>query len=314
MSNRTMLILAGVLILQVALAVALWLPRQAASVAEPLLAGLEAEQITGLAISDSTGQTVRLARQGDGWVLPEADDYIADGASIEAALAKLVALSRGSVVTETAASHARLQVSDDDFVRRIALETSAGATYVLYMGSSPSYSDAYVRLAGENAVHQGREMSSWEWSSAASGWVDTLYVSVPHEEVTALELANSLGALRLTRLDNGGWELTDGPEGYVLDETAANALVQRATSVRFAAPLGKALLPAYGLDAPLATVMIETDGGGQTMLVGAAQADGNYAVKASTSDYVVSVAPYAVQGLLEASGESLRLQEQPTGE
>lgn len=303
MNTLAQRLLLGALVLQVVLAALLWWPRDAAKAAEPLFDVADANEYVALRVSDAAGHEVHLARTEDGWVLPEADAYPADAASVDAALARLLTLTTGSPVTETAGSHGRLQVGASDYVRRVELLLADGNSNTVYLGASPTFSDSYVRLQGQDAVYRGRGISAWDWSATAAGWIDTLYVSIPLEAVASLRLVNANDDLLLTRRDDGGWALAgdDGP----LDESAVNALVQRAISVRMAAPLGKEPLPSYGLDTPLCKVTIATDDGTVELTVGAPHEDG-YVVKASTAEDYVQVADYSVESLIEATAESLR--------
>jgi len=300
------LVLLGALLVQVALTAILWWPRHTAQAVEPLLADVAATDVSSFVVTDDAGHEVELARSGDGWVIPNADSYPADSAKIDEAITKLIGLTRGNAVTETAASHARMKVADSAFARRVELRLSEGGTRTLYIGSSSSYGEGYARLAGEDAVYRARGLSTYEWSATASGWIDTLYVDIALAEVSALQVVNKNATLQLTRLDNGGWSLAGQPPDYKLSDAAVNTLAQRATSLRMTAPLGKELLPAYGLDVPLATVTITTAKGDTVLLVGAKQADGSYAIKSSANEYVVSVSSYTVEGLLNASADTLR--------
>ncbi len=302
-------VLLGVLVLQIILAALLWWPRSGEMAAEPLLDIADASAVVAMRVSDAAGSEVRLARIETGWALPEADDYPIDTARVDAALAGLLSLTHGSTVTETAASHERLQVANDAFVRRVVLELADGATRMLYLGASPALSDSYVRIDGQDQVYRGRGVSSWDWGATPSGWIDTLYMTTPLEDVSALHIVNSNDDLVLERREDGGWAL-QGDDDPV-DASAVNALAQRAISVRMAEPLGKDNLPAYGLDAPLCTVSITTNNGETQLVIGAAHARGGFVVKASTAEYYVRVADYAVESLIEATVESLRPESTP---
>jgi len=306
MNKRALYVLLGVLVAQIALAVFTWWPRNATVEAGPLLPDLTPAQITAFTVSDTDGHHVRLARSGEGWVLPEADDYPALSESVKEALNKLLAVTRAEVITETAASHTRLQVTADNYVRRIDLETSDGPAATLYLGSSLSYGDSNVRLADEDVVYRGTGLTPWEWGATPAGWVDTQYVNIALDEVTAVTILNGHGECMLTRTEAGGWALAGQAADDVLDEDAANTLVQQAATLRLTAPLSRTLDPAYGLDKPQATVTLRTAKGDTTVLVGAQQPDGGYAAKSSAAEYAVEISSYVAESLLNASVDTLR--------
>jgi len=203
--SRTNRILAAILAVQIVLvAVAFW-PRPA-SVAggESLFAGLEAEQITRLTISDGTGKQIKLAKEMGSWVLPEADDYPCTASTAPDFLEKIVALKTSRLVTQTPASHKRLKVAADDFERRVELELADGTTHRLYLGSSPSYGASHVRADGQDEVYLA-SLSASDAGVNASSWVDTLYFSVTQDQIVALTLENNNGRFEFEKGDAGTW-------------------------------------------------------------------------------------------------------------
>jgi len=104
--NRGNQVLAAILIAQIALAVLIFWPREASVAAgEPLLAGLEADQVVRLVIRDNQDQELQLAKGGDGWVLADAGDYPVNQGAVPELLEKIVSLQTGRLVAETRASH-----------------------------------------------------------------------------------------------------------------------------------------------------------------------------------------------------------------
>src|SRR3546814_18560039 len=86
----TILALSALLVLQVALA---GLSLSSGGLAgqppgTPLLA-FGADAVERLTISDGEGESVALARQDDGWVLPPAGDFPADSAKVDSLLPRL---------------------------------------------------------------------------------------------------------------------------------------------------------------------------------------------------------------------------------
>jgi len=319
--NRTNQILAVVLAVQIVLvAVAFW-PRPA-SVAggESLLAGLEAEQIAQLTISDATGKYIKLAKGAGDWVLPEADNYPCQANKVPEFLEKIVALDTNRLVTQTPASHKRLGVADDDFQRKIELELTDGTTRQLYLGSSPSYGVSHVRADGQNEVYLA-SLSASEAGVFASNWIDTLYFSVTQDQIVALMLENDNGRFEFEKDDAGTWTMKGLAADETLNQNNVTGLVNRIASLRMLRPLGKIEKDEYGLQEPSAVVTVQTrDEAGavetQTLRVGAkSDEDNSYAVISSESPYYVRVSDYTVKDFVEkARGDFLELPPTPTPE
>jgi len=315
--KRINLILVGLLAVQIALGVVVYWPKPAqTSGEEPFFPDLQVSDITGLSITDADGNSVQLKAVNGEWVLPEADDYPAQESKITPMLEKLLKLNTGRLVTRTDASHKRLQVAKDDFVRRVELETTDGARYTLYVGSSPRYGAVHVRLEGQSEVYLTNVFSPWEIGATPRDWVDPQYLSLSQEDISKITLENAGGELVFTKVISGSetggfWTLADLAEGESVDDNKVNTLLGQVASVTLLAPLGKEERDSYGMDEPSATATIETSEGTVTLRVGAKDSEGNYVVKASTEPYYVTVSGYAVNHLVEDTREDF-LQAPPT--
>ena len=315
--NRTNRILAVVLAVQIVLVAVVFWPKPA-SVAggESLLAGLEAEQVTQLTISDATGKQIQLAKEAGDWVLPEADDYPCQEKKVPQFLEKIVALKTNRLVTQTPASHKRLKVADDDFERLIELELADGTTQRLYLGSSPRYGTTHVRAEGQNEVYLA-SLSASEAGVNASNWVDTLYFSVPQDQIVALTLENENGRFEFEKDEAGTWTMKDLAADETFNENNVKSLATRVSSLRMLRPLGKTELDEYGLQEPSAVVTVETrDEEGNTksytIRVGAKDdKDNTYVVSSSESPYYVRVSNYTVKNFVERTRDDF-LEQPPT--
>jgi hypothetical protein len=311
-------ILAAVLVLQILLVLVIFWPRSSASGGEsaPLLGEMEAGDIVALTIEDNNGERITLSKETGNWVLPDADDYPVVDDTVNALLEKLVALKNDRLVTRTAASHQRLQVAASDFMRRVDLETAAGETHTLFLGSSPSYGAAHVRLAGEDEAYLVGDLSSWEVNATANSWVDTSYLSVPRDDINKITLQNGNGEWNLRKGLEGDFEVAELAEGEELETSSVNTIVSRVSSVSMLQPLGLEEAPAYRMDQPNAVVTIRTTGETITLLVGAKfTEDNSYVVKSSESPYYVRVAAFSVKNLVEGTHEDfVKLPPTPTPE
>ena len=309
-------ILIAVLIVQVVLSVVVFWPESAATGESGLVfPGLETEAVVGLTVEDDEDNVVTLRRTTEGWVVPDVDDYPAERAKIDEMLDKIVALDTGRLVTRTDASHKRLRLASDDFLRRVTLETADGATHVLYVGSGPTYSAAHFRLDGQDEVYLANDLSAWGIGATVTSWIDTTYFSIDEVELARVTLENDNGTFVFSKDVGGEWTLAGLEAGEELNTGAVSTIINRLTSVVLLRPLGLTEDPSYGLDDPSAVVTMEAGGRTITLLVGAQHPDDNsYAVKVSESPYYVRVAGHGIQALVENTRDDFLQQPTPTPE
>lgn len=301
--TRLQQILVGVLVVQLALVAVVAWPKSAASTGAPLLAGVKAEDITGLTITGDTGQTVKLVKKDSAWVAPEADDFPLDATKVTPVLDKLVAIKTNQLVAQTASSHAQLQVADDKFVRKIEVTTGSG-TQTLYLGSSAGGSGVHVRLDGQDNVYLASGLNTWEIGADVLSWGNPVYFQAQAADVTSFTLVNRNGTFAFVKDAQGNWTLPDLAAGEAVNPNNVSTLVDSATTMRMTKPLGKTAEATYGMDQPSATVTLTYKSGDAekttTLTIGSQDpADKAYYVKSSDSAYYVKVAEYSVQTLVE---------------
>jgi len=314
--NKTNRILIILLVVQLILAGLMLLLNRpgAASEATPLLPNVTADAVSRLVIQDAEGGRLALARQGDGWMLPDAGNFPAQADAITPLLEKILAIDTARLVAETADSHGRLEVAEDTFVRRVELTTADGQTYVLFIGSAPQPRATNVRLDGQDQVYLAADLTSFDANTEASGYIDTAYFSVSPDQVVGITLENANGVLRLVKDATGAWALTDLAAGEQMDAAAVTALLNQAASIRLTEPLGLAVKPEYGMDAAQATITLTLqDGTEQTVRIGAKdEATGAYVIGSSQSPYLVLAAEFSVKDLVEKARAGFVVVPTPT--
>ncbi len=315
MIKRHHQVLAGLLIVQIALSIFSFWPRASTGdEAELLFADLAIEDVTRLTIEDAEGNLIQLEKIAGAWVLPDADDYPAQSAAVDSLLQNLTSLSTGRLVARSDASHRQLRVSPDDFVRRISLETSEGASPTIYLGSEPQYGSVHFRPSDQSETYLTSDLSTYEVSATVSMWIDTTYQRVPEDDVQRFTLENSGGTFAFERIEDDSWAWDGLGEDEKLDQTQVMNVLRRAASITMRAPVGREDHPRYGMDDPAALVTLETEEKTVTAWVGSRDAeDGSYFVKSSESEYYVRVAETGVSSLVE-SGRDTFLEEPPIPE
>jgi hypothetical protein len=301
--QRLIPILIALLVVQLGLVALVYWPRPSQATGEPVFPNLSTADIIALTIADSDGKQLKLTRHGEGWVLPEAGDYPAQNDRINPLLEKLVGLKTGRLVAETAASHARLQVAEDAFVRRIELETVRGERYTLYLGTAPRAGATHFRLQGQDRVYLAADLAAFDAMVEPVSYIDTTYVSIPLADIAALRVENARGVLDFSK-EGETWKLAGLAADQTLDTFLVQSLVGRLASLTMTRPLGTApdasTLTAWGLNPPAATITITTrpaTGEGKThvLQIGAKDAEtNNYYVKYSESPYYVQIAGFSL--------------------
>lgn len=293
----------------------------------PLLPEFSAAAVERITLVDDSDAALTLARGGDGWVLPDADGFAVSSSAAEDLLAKIGSLNTSRLVASQPSSFARLGVKDDDFRRRLSLVSAAGSE-TLYLGGSGGADAVYVRREGDSRVYLGVGLTAWEASPQISAWIDTSYVNVPQGDILSLRVQNANGSFDFQRAGES-WVYAGLAEGAEFDAGQMANLLRNAAAIRMVAPLGLGALPAYGLDAPQITVEVryrqaldiesaaETEGGEDApeppaaaeesyrIMIGARQADGDFALKSSDSEYYVLVREAVFDAFAGISAETL---------
>ena len=254
MLNRNNLFLVGLLVIQM-IALAVTVVTSTGSEAreiESIVANMNAEAVERISIADDAGTSLTFARSDEGWVLPDADDFPVDGERVDEILDTILSLDTRRLVAANPANFARLEVKDDDFRRKLTLESGAESAE-LFLGGSGGVDTVYTRRAGEDEVYLGFGLNAWELATGAATWVNTSYVSVSQVDVQEMTVHNAQGSFTFLRAGDS-WTYADLPADATLEDTKLPSLLRNATSVTLLAPLGLEALEGYGLKEPPVTV------------------------------------------------------------
>ena len=313
------LILSGILVAQLALvALLFWPGRDTTAAPGALITEMESAAVTVISI-EAEGATVELHKAGDEWVLANYGDYPANSQLVTELLDKLFALDRARVAANTAGSHTRLQVADDDYVRKLTLATADGQSQTLYIGSSPSLRTTNVRPAGGDLVYLASDLRGTDIRTDVGGWAELGYVQTPSDDVQAVTIENASGALHFRRIDAATWALDELPEDEPFSQTNFTTILTRLSGLNMVAPVGRDAQPEFGMDDPLATVTVSTlpEGGEPqtlTLTIGAKDESGvNYYAKSSASEFYVKIASFTAEAFINDTRDRY-IQAPPTPE
>lgn len=309
-------ILVVVLAVQIILSIVVFWPNPSATAGgEPIFPGLKADDIVALTVMDDQGNKIALQKTDDDWIVADTDGYPAVENKITPTLEKIATLNKGRLVTRTDASHQRLQVAADNFLRRIDFETTDGSGYTIYLGSAPHYAATHFRLHGQDETYLTSELATFATNATSDRWIDTIYFSLDEDDLTQVTLENANGAYEFTHDEEGKWTLVGLTAEEELAQMQVNTVIEKAARVNLAKPLGKEEDASYGLDDPTAVITMETITQTVTLKVGAKNPSNRYFVKISESPYYVLVAEHNVKAFIENTRDNfLQLPPTPTPE
>jgi hypothetical protein len=302
--TRRNIVLATLLVIQLGIVLFVFWPRGMNASAGPLVPELATDKITGVTVQDATNQ-VQLAKVDEQWVLPAADNYPVLAANVTRLISDALAIDTSRLVANTPASHGRLKVSPNDYVRRVELTGADGQRVTLYIGASPNVGTTHVRRDGQDAVYLTPAALSTDARTDLAGWIDTAYVQANPDEIQQIDVERDQEQYSLLRDPAGEWTLAGLAPGEMVQTDQANLLASRLATISLTKPLGKSLKPEYGLDQPQASITLtvaSADGMTQTVAIaiGAEDEAGSaYTVKASTAAFYGQAPKFQLQDFVE---------------
>ncbi len=310
-------ILAGLFGAQIVLIVLVFLPRLLPSQSQsgPLLGNVQANDIVKMTISDNTGKTLTLAKPGSDWTLPDYENYTANGDQVAQFIGKLIQIKTDVLETNTASSLKRLQVADNDFVRKVDLQGKDGTVHTLYLGTASGGGANHVRLGGQNNVYVARGINAFEAATDVNGWINSTYLSIPQDNILSASIENAQGKFEFSN-NAGVWSMKNLPGGAEFNQQELSTLLAGLGSLNMQSPLGKEDKPEYSLDKPNATVTVVVSDTNNTKVttlkIGTKDSAGNYPVISSDSTWYVTVPAASVEPFITAKLDTFLVQATPT--
>lgn len=302
--KRPIQILAALLVVQLGLVALTWGTRHRVTASSSqALWQMEASQVRRLTVQGATSEKgpaapLQLAREGDGWVVASAENYPAQAEKVEALIEKLVKLKVRSPVASQSAHHRGLRVASEDYDRRLSIE--AKETREIFAGNARGAS-MHVRAEGDEDVYLARGLSVWSIHDEPSHYIDTTYLKVAQPTRVAVESA--AGSLHLQKSPAGEWTVGQLPPDTRVDQNKVETLANAASELQITAPVGKTVLPEYGLSEG---TQVTVSAGDRTVRYSiGAKVDSAYYVKAEDQPFVVKVAQYALDDLLRQTADDL---------
>ena len=227
--KRAILIASLVLVLQLCLALGLWLKSDHMGTFQGgKLLTVAADQVDRLQIDGGDHGQIVLQKKDGHWQLPGHFGAPADGQKVDALLTTLLGIDRNWPVARTKDAFKRFKVADAGFERRLLFQSGDKTVATLLLGSSPGFRKVHARLAGEEEVYD-IPFSSYQASLKPADWVDSRQLRLKPEQITAVDLPDSRllvekGKPKLANLAAG--EETDGEHAQQLVDRLAGLNIQ----------------------------------------------------------------------------------------
>ncbi len=316
--NKLQKILAGVLCLQLLLVALVIVINQPKTIAdEPLLTNLADEKVTSIQISDNENNTVTLEKVGGNWVLANTGNYPVITENVTDLLESMRIIRTSRLVTNTKASHQRLEVEEDNFQRKIEVKMTDGS-YTVLIGSTPAQSNVHVRLSNQDSVYLTNAISTTKANAQVSNWVDTSLIQIPSDSVNSIAVTTPNGLLQFELGPDNLWKCLQFSSEESLDISKWTTYLTAFTNLRMVAPVSDLIDESYGLASPVAKVVIQYTENNESktgeLLIGKQdENDSNYYAKWSNSPYVVKIASFNAERMINITlSELISVPETPT--
>jgi hypothetical protein len=285
------------------------------------LEGYDADKVTKIQIHGAPKEkdgpppeTITLEKNGASWGIAGADGFPADQTKVKEFLEKLKKMNYRNKVVTSSKYHDKLEVSEAKYQRKVVI-TQDGKDRTFFVGTSPSFKSLHVRLDQSDDVLLANEVSTSDFAERAWGWVDRAYVKHEMKDVWAVSIKNEKDSFTLEKNPQDSTWLAPGVTGNV-KKTTVEDLVRKASQMNLEEPVGKQEKPEYELG-KLGTISLVTGTSTiagvppqktetTTILIGKKlEKENRYYVKASSSEYVVEVASWAVDPLVQKTKADL---------
>jgi hypothetical protein len=208
-----------------------------------------------------------------------------------------------------------------------------------------------MRVDGDDRVFLTGGLSAFDANVSLSAWINSQYVSILSENVTALTLENANGVFEFVK-EGEEWVYLGLGEDETFNPQAFNTLLNQSTAVRMTAPISQEEDESFGMDEPRATITVtvteivepeapdtnateepteepteeapdvnateeptepETVDTVYTLTVGSLVEEADFAFKASDQEYYVRVSTNTANGFVDRSHEGFLIlpEEEP---
>lgn len=223
MSNKTLMILAGVLVVLVTGASLLWardagkLPTKKTSAM-----GVDWEQVGNNLSSVEVGKglgVVNLVKNNEHWQVGE---YQADDRLMAELVNGIKSVGGETLVSDNADNQHLYGVASSSGIP-VTLGTSTTKLELVVGQNAPS-GGVYVRRAESNEVYVVEGLDRDAFGRTVDGWRDKTMVTVAADQVKEVRVTRPDGVMDAIKGDDGKWTMTMGVKSAILDDSTAQRL------------------------------------------------------------------------------------------
>jgi len=215
------------------------------------LVKVDLTELDKITIEEKDKETVQLVKEGDKWILPDYHNMTVSREKLTAFAEKLDGIKKSWPVATSLLAAKQLKLTKDEFNKKLSLFKGEEAS-VLYLGSSPGFKKVHARVDGDTESF-AVDFNAFEASTKNKDWFDAKYLYQSRDEIKGFEL-NDFALERVEdQLQVTG--LSDKNESI---QKEVNALVSRASSLKYQEILGVEDKEEYKASAPELTYVFET--------------------------------------------------------
>lgn len=300
--KKGILILAGVLVVQIAVAVGVNLSQKDYRAFEPQgnLLSFDMKTVNRIQIDGSDNAEVILNKQDDQWRLPALHDFPADQGNVKRLMERLATLEKSLPVATSKGAAERFKVAENAFERKLTLLQDDKPQATLYVGTSPAFRKVHVRLPGENDI-RSVAFNTYEVGVKPEDWIDKAILTHKVEDIQRVALPGFSIERQDKKLVVSG--LTEDEE-TVSDE--AKRLLDRIAGLNIRTVLGTANPSDFAKDAEVLRYALTLNSGDSQDYIFSKRPDDNYYIlKASDRDEAFEVDAWVVDAIKEVTRDKL---------
>ena len=274
------------------------------------IGNIEIDQLT---ITNAQGEQVNLLKKEGSWIIPIDGDFPADHEKVENFLQRLLELQRGLPIGTTPAALHRFMVEENNFERRIALQSNEKLIAEIFLGTSSRARMANARSSQDTSVFEIK-LATYEVPVKSEEWQDERVVQIPYFDIDAIDVPGVISLVRSRSADTGTstnsdatpatelWSSVELGPGESIQQDGADTLAKSISVLRVTDVLGKDMKTIYELTPPQLTLIVKTINDATVVYeLGAIEGEDDYVLKASTRPEYFQVPSHLATSLVRAT-------------
>lgn len=198
-TRKSLSILGGILLAQVALAVILLMPQNQG--ADPLVT-FDVQSVDQIRVSGMEEALIELSLQEGLWLMP--GDLRVDSSRIDSLFEVLSSDRWTWPVAATDEAAERFEVTEETFQRKLALYSGDETVATLYLGTSPSFRRIHVRESNSEKIY-AIELATYDLPLDQDDWLDKTLI----QTAGSLDAMSRVGAWQAELVSDGEWRFLD---------------------------------------------------------------------------------------------------------